>query len=197
MVPSPIGSPGEWLVVGQGFPDPIRGLGTWEFKGSTIRQVDSTQFFAKVLSPVVQNGQRLRYSFTARSQGSGWVGLGLHILVGQAGTHRGFGEGQSWLVWLTRDPVHFSTNTTRLQIYQSTSDLSLTLVAEAPVSASIFDPNLFVVEMDSVANALAITLNGVQVLRYEVPLGLGKGNLVALRSIDKAEFTNFLVEAEK
>jgi hypothetical protein len=174
--------------------DPLPGLGKWRFKDGLIRQLDPDQFFAKVLSPVVQTGQ-LRYSFAARSLGKGWVGLGLHLLVGK-GTHRGYGEGTSWLVWLTRDPVHFKKDATRIQVYHSTSDVAMDLVSEAPVAVSVFDWNRFEVELDPQARTLVVRLNTAEVLTVKAAQGLGGGNFVALRTIDQAEFKDYLVEAK-
>ena len=174
---------------------PRVGLGTWKFKDGLIRQLDPNLFFAKVASPVTQTGQASRYSFSARSLGKGWVGLGLHVLVGK-GTHRGYGEGTSWLVWLTRDPVHFKKDTTRIQVYHSTSDVQMELVAEAPVSASVFDWNRFEVELNPQTSTLVVRLNTAEVLTVKVAQGLDGGNFVALRTIDQAEFKDYLVEAK-
>ncbi len=186
-----------WVAVERGFLSPIQGPGQWLFDEDVVQQVDPNQFYAKILSPVVQTASKLRYSFTTRSRGRGWVGVGLHVLVGRGSLHNGFGEGQSWLIWLTRDPVHFKDNVTRVQIYHSISDSRMDLVAQTPVAESIFQTNRLAVELDSEANTISVALNGTDVLKTESQQELGKGTLVALRSIDRAEFKDFLVEAEQ
>jgi len=193
---APVLPPAEWQVVSPGWRNALPTLGRWRLNDEGAQQTDPNQFFAKLLSVVPQGDSPLRYSFSARSTGKGWVGVGLHFLVAGTGTHLGYGEGRSWLVWLTRDPVHFKKNVTRLQVYHSQTDVQMKMVAEVPVSGSIFDWNKFAIRLDPAAGSLAVELNG-EVLNLDVPGGLGTGDFVAFRSIDKAEFKDFLVEAKQ
>jgi tetratricopeptide (TPR) repeat protein len=188
----PVQTPDQWRIIGRGFSATERGPGTWKTEGDVIRQIDPDEFFAKLIGPSPAD-QTVRYSFSARSLGRGWVGLGLHVLVGGVKTHTGWGEGDSWLVWLTRDPVHFAKDQTRIQIYHSTSDTQMTLLADQPVAVSIRDWNRLSVET---GDALTITLNDAPVASVPLPARAQGPGLIALRSIDKAEFQDFLIEAK-
>jgi hypothetical protein len=185
----------EWRVIGRGFSATERGPGTWKTEGDVVRQIDPDEFFAKLIGPSPAD-QIVRYSFSARSLGRGWVGLGLHVLVGGVKTHTGWGEGDSWLVWLTRDPVHFAKDQTRVQIYHSTSDTQMTLVVDKPVTGSIRDWNRFAVVTDRQTHALTVSLNDNEVISLPLPETVQGPGRLALRSIDKAEFQDFLIEAK-
>ena len=196
--PAPAEAPvqaASWRVIARGFSATESGPGTWTSSGGVTRQTDPDEFFAKVIarSPVEPD---LRYSFAARALGRGWVGVGLHVLIAGSQTHSGYGEGDSWLVWLTRDPVHFAQDQTRVQVYHSTSDTQMALVADRPVAVSIKDWNRFSIETDTGAQRLSVRINDGDVVSIPLPAGSGSGGRLALRSIDKAEFQDFLIEAK-
>jgi hypothetical protein len=192
---APVQTPSGWRILRKGFPAAERGPGTWVTEGGVTRQLDPDEFFAKLIGPSPDDAV-VRYSFSARSLGRGWVGLGLHVLVDGAKIHAGWGEGDSWLVWLTRDPVHFTKDQTRVQIYHSVADTQMTLVVDKPVTVSIRDWNRFAVVTDRQNQTLSVRLNDDDLISLPLPkTDLGFGRL-ALRSIDKAEFQDFLIEAK-
>ncbi len=193
---SPVAAPQvtEWRVIGKGFSATQRGPGTWKTMGDNVQQIDPDEFFAKLIGPAPEY-QTVRYSFEARSLGRGWVGLGLHVLANSIKTHSGWGEGDSWLVWLTRDPVHFAKDQTRLQIYHSTSDTQMTLILDKPVSAAIKEWNQFSVETDTLSRILRVRL-GDDVAEVPLPANTMGPGMLALRSIDRAEFKDFVIEAK-
>jgi hypothetical protein len=186
-----------WSTVGEGFVPVARATGTWDVKGAVIRQLDANQFFAKLGSHLTGTGEPLRLSVSARSLGTGWVGLGLHVLVSGKGTHRGYGEGDSWLVWLTRDPVHFAKNPVRLQVYHSVDDVKMDLVSEVPVNAIMKDWNQLEVTLDPAAHTVAARVNGGDALTVAVTGPWAPGPSIVLRALDRAEFKDFLVEAKR
>jgi tetratricopeptide (TPR) repeat protein len=180
------------LIEGFGATFPI--LGTWTANPSALGQTDEHALFAKLAIPLAQARRPLRYRFTARSLGSGWVGIGLHIFVETEKRRRGYGEGRSLLVWLTQDPKHNGDEAARLQVYKSTSDVVMTLEKEVVVPESVFDPNLVAIEMDPVQGRLSVSLNGSERLVCDELSDLANGVAVVFRALDRAGFEDFRVE---
>ena len=178
----------------EGFGGSVRYMGRWTVQPSTALQTDKAALTAKLAVPLAQADGPLQYTVTARSQGSGWVGVGLHVLVSSAEKHRGWGEGRSILVWLTSDPRHRGDSLTRLQIYRSTSDIDMRLEAEVVVPESVFDPNEISVRVDPLEGQVAVSLNGTERLVRGGLSGLESGLSVVFRSLDRAEFQDFRVE---
>ena len=176
-----------------GFDGAVSFMGRWSLSPSTVSQTDQAALTAKLAIPLAQPRGPLQYTVTARSQGSGWVGLGLHVLVSSAAKHRGWGEGRSILVWLTSDPKH-RDSLTRLQVYRSTSDIDMTMEQEVVVPESVFDPNEISVRVDPVEGQLVVSLNGFERLRCDGFSGLDDGVSVVFRALDRAEFQDFRVE---
>ena len=191
---SPVAPPQELL---EGFDTSYPGLGTWRLAKNEAEQTDPQQFFSKLVTPFVQESGPYRYVFTARSEGKGWVGLGVHIFTGSVKTHKGWGEGESVLVWLTRDPVHYTSDVTRLQLYSSLRDSYMTMVQDMPVSISIFEPHVFEIDMDPNDGGLAVSIDGERKLTTHGLMDLRKGDFVVFRTIDRAVFSDFHVEAAK
>ncbi len=178
----------------EGFGGAVRYMGRWTVQKSSARQTDETALTAKLAVPLAQAGGPLRYTVTAQSQGSGWVGVGLHVLVSSAEKHRGWGEGRSILAWLTSDPKHRGDTFTRLQLYRSESDIDMTLVDEVIVPESVFDRNEISVRLGSEEGVVSVSLNGTPRLSSPGFGDLSSGVTVVFRSIDKAEFQDFRVE---
>ncbi len=187
----------SYASLAEGFGSSFIGSGRWTVDPSTARQTDPDQFRAKLVLPLAQGQGSFRYSFSARSMGKGWVGLGLHIYAAGSKTHSGYGSGESILVWLTRDPVHFAKDTTRIQVYRSTTDVRMSLVAESPVELSIFELNRIEVEFDSNAGGVSVRVNGKEGLSTKLRGPIAEGAYVILRCIDKAEFADFRVESKR
>jgi tetratricopeptide (TPR) repeat protein len=169
-------------------------LGTWTANPSAVSQTDKSALFAKLSVPLSQARRPLRYTFTARSLGSGWVGLGLHIFVETEKRRRGYGEGRSLLVWLTQDPKHNGDEAARLQVYRSTTDVVMTLEKEVIVPESVFDSNLIVIDMDPAKGRLSVSLNGSERLVCDELSDLAHGVAVVFRALDRAGFKDFRVE---
>ncbi|MBE3063467.1 MAG: hypothetical protein IMZ69_00385, partial [Spirochaetes bacterium] len=178
----------------QGFKGAFPILGTWTASPEAVDQTDKRALFAKLAIPLAQARRPLRYTFVAHSQGSGWVGIGLHIFVETEQRRKGYGEGRSLLVWLTQDPKHNRDDATRLQVYRSTTDVVMTLVKEVVVPESVFDPNLFAIDVDPVQGRLSVSLNGDERLVCEELSGLAPGVAVVFRALDRAGFEDFRVE---
>ncbi|HRY71608.1 MAG TPA: hypothetical protein P5165_00155 [Spirochaetia bacterium] len=177
-----------------GFEGFVPGLGEWIIGESVAAQGDPESYYAKLARPLASGEGALRYSFTARSTGRGWTGYGLHVLVAGARTHRGYGEGESYLVWVMRDPRR-GDGSTRLELYRSRTDVDMGLVGSVPLPGSIFESARIEVEADPLAGSLVVRVDGVERLR-EAGLSLSRASgAVVLRALDRAEFSDFSVEA--
>jgi hypothetical protein len=188
---------GELLL--SGFDSATSLVGSWSFTKDVATQTDPEAFFAKLGMPLVQEKRAFHYTFTAKSTavGRGWVGVGFHAFTPASYTQKGYGGGDSLCVWLTRDPVHLKENITRLQLYRSTDDWNMDLIAEVPVNESIYDDNRFDFTVDPVAGTVSVSLNGSERLTAHDVLDLKKGIYVVVRALDTAEFRDFSVEVAK
>ena len=184
----------------EGFSSTTALVGTWSIADGVACQNDPEALFAKLSLPLEQGDRVYDYSFTARSEarGRGWVGLGFHVCTTKTSiTTRGFGSGRSLCVWLTRDPVHYRENQTRLQLYRSRDDWNMDLLAEVAVSESIYEDNRFDLRIDSVAGSVSVSLNGSERLAAVDIRNLGQGAFVLFRALDRACFSKFKAEAEE
>jgi hypothetical protein len=136
----------------------------------------------------------MRYSFTARSTGSGWTGLGIHIYRGPAATHRGYGAGKSILIWVTSDPKHYNNDDTRLELYRSLDDINMYRLNSIVISESIYDANKYAVEIDTNSGTVTVQVNGAERLKASGFSDFSEGEFIVLRSLDTAEFRNIKVE---
>jgi hypothetical protein len=197
--PAEIKAAGDSELLLSGFDSATSLVGTWDFTKDVAKQTDPEAFFAKLGMPLVQEKQAFHYSFTAKSTavGRGWVGVGFHAFTPTSYTQKGYGGGDSLCVWLTRDPVHLTGNITRLQLYRSTDDWNMDLIAEVPVSESIYDDNRFDFTVDPVAGTVSVSLNGSERLAAKNVLDLKKGIYVVIRALDTAEFKDFSIVLAK
>ncbi len=180
--------------VKDGFDQAVPRLGSWERESDLVRQTDSGQYFAKIMVPVVQTMDPMRFAFKARSTGKGWVGVGIHVYVSKSRTFEGYGNGESFLIWLTYDPVHYRKDKTRIQIYRSRTDIDMEMIAEAPVTADIFQFNMLEIDIDPGKGDISVALNGKSVVKATGITGFAPSSNIFFRSIDSAEFSSFKAE---
>ena len=174
------------------------GLGAWTIERDKATQTDENCYFAKLALPLVQSVNGVySYSFVAKSTAPnrGWVGVGAHLFTPEARTFVGYGLGDSLVVWLTRDPVHFQKDQTRLQLYRSVGNSWMDQIGEVVVPESIYDANRFDVKIDSKAGTISVSLNGKEKLEAKNLRKLHEGRYVVLRALDTAEFSAFKAEA--
>lgn len=184
-----------WTSIARGFGGFSPVLGTWQSDQVLAVHLEANEYFAKMILPVRQPDGDYRFLIDARSVGSAWVGYGLHFAARPILTHKGYGEGHSWLVWLTSDPVHLGTNQSRLQLYRSETDVQLSMVADVAIPESLFDQNRIEIVVRPAEGLVLILINGNERLRMEGLTGLAGGDYVILRALDKTEFSSF--EAQK
>ena len=186
----------ELLLSGFGSARPR--IGTWKVEGGRASQLDAKAFFARLEMPLEQTKRPYLYRFTARSEGQGWVGLGLHLFASNVRSRKGYGEGRSLLVWLTRDPEERRIDATYLQLYRSDDDVNMERVLDAKLEERISDRNLVEVLYDPETGYLAVALNGRLAAKYRTWFGIEGGIGVSLRSLGGgASFSGFEVLAAR
>jgi hypothetical protein len=181
----------------EGFEGAFTGRGVWKIAKDTAEQTDPKEYYSKLVAPLGQGARPYRYEFSARSEGSGLVGFGLHVFVRSATTHEGWGEGRSILVWLTYDKHRYGSEPTRLQIYRSRGDSYMEMIRDLPLSISIFTSHAYSVEVDPGRGDLSVAIDGQTALSETGIGGLGTGDFVVFRTIDRAAFSDFRVEVGK
>lgn len=169
--------------------------GSWSQSGSTLQQTDAGQLFAKYAIPANQSGNELLYSFTANATGNGWRGFGLHFLASGSTAADGWGYGQSYLVWVTRDPVHLQTNATFVQLYKSSNDHHMVQIASKEIANSINNPMKVSVYVNKSDSSIDVMVNGNLAFSYVDPNFIPSGNTVALRALGTDTFSSLRVLA--
>ena len=170
-------------VLLQGFGGAVPRLGSWKVTNDTAEQTDPKQHFAKLSLPVKQEKTPTLYSFKAKSAGKNWVGLGIHIFVDNQKNSKGYGEGKSLLVWLTRDPSYYRDSASYLQVYRSDDNVKMERVLDAKIAEAIDSYIDVDVLYDPQGESLSLFLGGVEKVRYKTFFGIDSGVAVALRTL--------------
>lgn len=167
----------------QGFEGSASRMGAWKISGGTASQTDATQYFSRLEMPLAQGEATTLYRFKARSTGSGWIGLGLHIYVEDNKKKRGYGEGKSLLVWFTRDRAARGDNATYLQLYRSDDDVVMERMFDAELEDGIESWRLVEVVYDPGAEYIAISVDGTLRIVYRTFFGRDSGATISLRTL--------------
>lgn len=169
-------------------------LGLWYVGEKSAKQLEKSMLFGKLILPVTQDDRPFLYSFKARSTDpdNEWVGLGLHIFVENV-EKRGYGLGDSLLVWLTRDQEVYKNNYTYLQLYRSDDDVNMERMMDAVIQEPVTQFLRIEVLYQPVHQYITIAVNGEEKIRYKTWFGIEDGVQVALRSLGTAEFTDLSV----
>ena len=169
-------------------------LGTWEIVNGVAYQKDPAQYFGELLLPVRQLSQPTLFSFTGRATGKDWVGFGLHIFVSNNPGKKGYGLGDSLLVWITRDEKVYEDNFTYIQLYRSYNAVNMERVLDARIEEPISEYVKVDVLYDPTKEYIAISINGTEKIRYQTWFGIDSGLEVALRTLKEGvSFKDLLV----
>ncbi|MFW5994886.1 MAG: hypothetical protein ACOCRN_02155, partial [Spirochaetia bacterium] len=175
-------------VLLEGFEDGSSALGSWEMNGSSIEQTDSDQLFAKYELPVEQDADELLYTLEGSATGSGRQGYGLHLLASDVEDETLWGYGSSYLVWVTSNPDAYKTDSTFVQLYDSSSDVDMVNVASEAVPVDIEDLNELQVYTDRSNGEITVSMEGEKVFSFTDADFIDSGMGVALRTLDTAVF---------
>jgi hypothetical protein len=166
-----------------GFDGSASRIGSWKISGATASQTDASQYFSRLELPLAQTRVTTLYRFKARSTGSGWIGLGLHLFVEDVKKKRGYGEGKSLLVWFTRDRAARGDDATYLQLYRSDNDVVMERMFDAELADGIGAWKSVEILYDPGAEYIAVSVDGVLRIVYKTFFGRDSGATVSLRTL--------------
>lgn len=183
-------------VVHRGFAGGVKEIGTWTLSGNSLLQSNPREHFSRYTLPLAQKGQAMLYKFTMQSTGAGWVGAGLHFFASNS-PKRGYGHGESLLVWLTRSEPHEKNRGkgTWLQLYKSSTDVIMDRVLDAAIEESMAKELEVEILYQPAEEYITIAVNGVEKIRYKTWFGVNQGLEMAFRTLDTARFKDFEVRA--
>jgi hypothetical protein len=175
-----------------GFSGQSNSFGSWARPGNTLEQTDADARFAKHVYPVRQSGNEFSYSVSATAPESGWVGYGMHFLADGARTANGYGYGDSYLLWITRDPRN-QTNRGYVQLYRSFNDVRMVQVANAILPISSFDDLETTVYVNTAEQEIQVYLEGRYAFTFPAEDLKNLAPEVALRALGPVTFTDLVV----
>jgi hypothetical protein len=158
-------------------------IGTWKITGGILSQTDKKQYFSRITFPLVQSAKPFLYSFEMKAGANGWVGAGIHLFADSVKKTKGFGEGKSLLVWLTRDAKVRGNDGTYLQVYRSDSDVSMERVLDAKIKEKLDGWNRVDVLYEPANEFIVIAVNGTVRAAYRTYFGIGSGVTMSLRTL--------------
>jgi hypothetical protein len=160
-----------------------------------VSQTDTGFRYAKFAIPVSQNAGEMLYTYSGRASGSGWRGYGLHFLASASSSSDGYGYGESYLIWVTRDVTHYQSPRTRVQLYRSFDDVHMVELVSMVVDRPIDGSNEIQVYVDRGSRTLAVSLNGEHLFSFQDSEFIRRGNGVAVRALGTATVRNLEVMA--
>jgi hypothetical protein len=173
--------------------------GNWSASGRNLTQSNSSDLLAKYAIPVNQRSNRLLYSFTAQaaSSGTAFVGYGLHFMASGDRAANSYGYGNSYLVWVTRDPSYHRNNDTYVQIYRSFDDVNMLQVASVSTGESVTRSNDVEVLYDKSSGVISVSINGTTYATYRAPNAIRAGGKTAFRTLGgPVTFSDYEVKGE-
>jgi hypothetical protein len=177
-----------------GFSDGKTRLGTWKQGSGVLSQTDKSQYFSRLTFPLVQSSKRILYSFETKTGSKGWVGTGIHLFAEGVKKPKGYGEGKSLLVWLTRDAKVRGNDGSYLQVYRSDNDVSMERVLDAKIKERLDGWNRIDVLYEPAEEFIVLAVNGTVRAAYRTYFGIGAGVSMSLRTLGEGvQFRNLEV----
>jgi hypothetical protein len=177
-----------------GFDGRTTRLGVWKLADGVLSQTDKRQYFSRITFPLVQSARPYLYSFETKAGAKGWVGTGIHLFAEGVKKPKGFGEGKSLLLWLTRDAKVRGNDGTYLQVYRSDNDVSMERVLDAKIKERLDGWNRIDVLYESANEFIVIAVNGTVRAAYRTYFGIGTGVSMSLRTLGEGvQFRNLEV----
>ena len=110
---------GDWVPIN----------GEWKVMDGKLYQTDTAENMAMIMIPVKQSGKIL-YEFDVSYLTGGednYAGFGIHLCINNPSKNRSWGNGQSFLAWITWDPDIYGWPGGFVQLYQSTGPTRMDL----------------------------------------------------------------------
>lgn len=167
--------------------------GSWRTEATRAVQSSPEAYFAKLRLDYVQDSRPRLYRMLVRALDPGWAGLGIHLSVTGVERARGFGHGESLLVWLTRDESAYGTEATFLEVYNSYDDVTMDRAAQARTDVSLSDTVALEILVDPAGQFVTLAVDGIEYVRYRFSVPRGASVELALRSLGRAEFRDLEV----
>ncbi len=167
--------------------------GDWKLSGARLSQNDPDNYFAKYGMTLLQSEEEYLYSLKASSAGEGWRGYGLHFAASAVESLDTYCFGESYLVWVTRDYRHNRTDKTFVELYKSDGNGTMIRLVSKAVYYSIKEDRRLDIHADNSQGRITVYYGEEEVFSYRDRRMIKEGDLVALRSLGKAEFTDFVV----
>jgi Chromosome segregation ATPases len=158
-------------------------LGSWKLTDGVLAQTNKKEFFSRMTFPLVQSTKPLLYSFETVTGANGWVGTGIHLFADGVKRTKGYGEGKSLLIWLTRDEKTRGNSGSYLQVYRSDDDVNMERVLDAKIKESLDSWNKLEVLYDPENEFIVIAVNGSVRAAYRTYFGIGNGATMSLRTL--------------
>lgn len=169
----------------EGFVRTVPQLGSWEVTAAEATQIETDQYFAKLLLPLGRQPNPTLYSFQTRSRSYGWTGAGMQILSASdpAPEKENYGFDNSLLIWLTGDPEFYGSGKTRLQLFRSDESVKMELVLDAVINEPLSEYLDVEILLEPMEEYITISVNGIEKLKYKTWFGAETELEVALRSL--------------
>jgi hypothetical protein len=129
----------------------ITASGNWRVMVGRLVQSDIKETMATISRQVSQSGT-VQFEFDVRYVGGGeddYAGFGVHVAVNNPSRSRSWGNGESFLAWVTWDPKAYGAPGGFVQLYKSTGPTSMDLYpvgdimkdgARIPIPATYLKP---------------------------------------------------------
>lgn len=171
-------------------------LGDWVVSTTQLNQTNKKQLYAKYIMELEQKHAEIVYEFKARVDDPGWVGYGLHFLVKEQKTATGYGLGQSYLLWFTRDEEHNKTDRTFVELYRSFDDIHMIRLASQMIQESITEELNIELYFNYNLNLITVIVNNdIELSFFDSDKVIKDGEKVAFRTLGASvSFYDFSVK---
>lgn len=164
--------------------------GNWSMSSAGMRQADAGELFAKYVVPARQSASELVYELSGRANGDGWRGFGLHFLASNSQAASRYGFGQSYLLWVNRDPVNLGTDETYVQLYKSFDDVRMIQVASKAIAGDIGNGVDVTAYVDRDAKTIYVVVDDEVLFEYQDDSFYSSGSNIAVRALGDVTITN-------
>jgi hypothetical protein len=107
--------------------------GDWRMMGGRLVQMSTKAGMAQAYMPIKQSGV-VQYEFDVRyvdGAMDGYAGFGVHVGIDRPHPRKSWGNGKSFLLWLTYDPKNYGGSGVFAQAYKSVNASTMSLIHPA------------------------------------------------------------------
>jgi cell division protein FtsB len=163
--------------------------GSWSLTDRGLTQSNAQALFGKYVGSYSPQGAELVYGISGRANGEGWRGFGLHFQASGSENQDRYGFGESYLVWVTRDPLNLGTDQTFIQLYKSFDDVRMIQLASRAIDDDIADGVDVSVLVERRAGSIYVINDGEVALQYTDDAFYSNATQVAVRALGNVTIT--------